>query len=173
MSIELSRTHEAPQVAPSAVPPAFRFAYPHPDLSRRRARITPWGYSGDGVDRLGPLWRGVVGEIDVVDARLAVARFARIDGERLLAGARQELQRWAINDRWELAFAEGIEPLRDPDPAPLRHPGDALCTSCDDRYRTGTVCHIGFATRGWEPTRCYSCGGRLRWWSVAEPGAKV
>lgn len=153
-----------PRVA-VAEPPAFRFTYSRRASDHARLRVVPWGFTADGLDLREP-WRGVVGEIRALDDDRAVARFAHADPV-YADGARSALRRWAERDGWQLEIEAGLSPIGDPADPPPTHGGSAECRRCERRLSTGFASHLGFATRGWEPTRCGVCGGRMRWWSAA------
>lgn len=163
-------TYTPRPAAAAAEPPAFGFVYPYPGWPRTRIRVAPYGFTAPGTESLGPLWSGTIGEVRTLGDGRAVARFTRADGQRLRTAATRLLEGWARNDGWALEIAAGLAAASAPTGV-VTHPGRGVCGGCGEGVNTGTACHIGFGSRGWEPTRCHRCGGRLRWWSqAADPG---
>jgi hypothetical protein len=138
-------------------PPAFRFWF-----SGTSGSVTPWGYPGanEPPERLSDRWWGALGEIFALDPHRALACFAAVSPDARTR-AEEALRSWADLDCWELTIAPGTLSLSRPSSPPrVRGP---VCQTCWKRKYVGYFTNLAFGSRGYVPTICEYCGGRLSW----------
>lgn len=151
-------------------PPDFRFIYVPED---RKLRVTPWGFTTTGLEKLHEPWDGAVGDVIASDRERAVACFGRVE-PGIRREAEEALRAWAVADDWELLIEPGVLPLiqveERPDEGPaaaarskVPYSGLAVCRDCGDVRSNGSASHMAFHMKGYQRTRCRICGGRYVW----------